>query len=288
MGDIPMCLLMDGEFPLEGLPEKYNVLTLRKKDVRSPLLRKRSYGWGTTKMIAYWEAPFEYFLLIDADTIVWGNMQEKAMFDKYDVILHAHPSWSPESISQWFFKIEKMNQYFPGFDCLKHPYANAGVIFGKRGIFNIKQYEEILDFADEHPEVFFPGDQGFHNYMLYNAHEEGRIRVGVDKIQYIVPDFPIEEAREKFVIEDRRPKVQGEPVLIHWSGSKPFVVPETPMYTEAMTYFREKFLSDSTDKSPREIRSTILEEDRKRKKEATRGRTRSLIKKKLRSIIGSL
>jgi lipopolysaccharide biosynthesis glycosyltransferase len=209
------------------------------------------------------------------------------MFDKYDVMLHEHPPWSAEGISQWFFKIEKMNQYFPGFDCLKHPYANAGVIFGKRGIFNIKQYEKILDFVDEHPDVFFPGDQGFLNYMFYKAQGEGRIRVGVGKIQYIVPDFPIEETRKEFVIEDSRPNVQGEPVVIHWSGRKPFMVPERPMYTEAMTYFRQKFLSDTTNRSQREIRSIILEEDKKRKKEASKGRIRSLIKKKLRSIIGS-
>ena len=44
------------------------------RDVADDQLRRRSYGYGLTKMIVLWESPFERFLYLDADTIVWGNL----------------------------------------------------------------------------------------------------------------------------------------------------------------------------------------------------------------------
>jgi hypothetical protein len=286
MGNVPLCLLIDGEFPLDGLPERYNAQTIKKEDVKDPFLQQRSYGWGTTKMIAYWEGPFKYFLLIDADTVVWGDMRQLAVYDRYDVILHQHDPWSEPLVSRWFFKVDDMKVHFPTFNAMAHGYANAGVMFVKRGIFDLREYQEVLDFVDAHPGMFFSGDQGFHNFMLFRAHAEGRIRVGNASIQHIVPDYAIKETAAKFRIEGGKPAVNGEPTVIHWAGLKPFVKPQVPMYSEPMTFFRKKFLKDTTDKSPKEIDWILSKEDDRRKRAIRWGKFHYTARSTLKRLLG--
>jgi hypothetical protein len=50
--------------------------------IRSPtkFLREKSFGWGKTKMIAFWESPWQNFLVLDADTNVWGNILNTGIF----------------------------------------------------------------------------------------------------------------------------------------------------------------------------------------------------------------
>lgn len=72
LGDVPICLLIDGDFPVTDLQRAYGVRVLPRSNVRNPELRRRSFGWGLTKMVSFWESPWEYFLFLDVDTVVWG------------------------------------------------------------------------------------------------------------------------------------------------------------------------------------------------------------------------
>ena len=263
MGDVPLCLLIDGEFPLEGLPELYGAKIIRKQDVRAPFLQSRSYGWGTTKMIALWESPFEYFLLMDADTIVWGDVRKHASFDTYDVILHDHGEWNEDQVSKWFFNVESVRASFPTFSPMSHGYANTGVMFMRRGIFELREYQEMLDFVQAHPGMFFPGEQGFLNFMLFRAFEEGRIRLGHASLQYIVGDHEIESTKAKFGISNGKPLVENEPMALHWCGLKPFIGKKVPMFIEPMTFFRKQCLRDTGLMSEQRIARLLQKEEKK-------------------------
>ena len=288
MGDVPLCLLIDGEFPLDGLPELYGAKTIKKENVRDPFLRNRSYGWGITKLISCWESPFEHFLLLDADTIVFGDVRKFATYDNYDVILNDHGIWAEDLISRWFFNVERIKTFFPNFAPMSNRYANSGVMFVKRGLFTIKEYQEMLDFVRAHPDVFFPGEQGFLNFMLFRAQEEGRIRVGNAFIQYLVSDHEIEEAKAKYDITNGTPVMNNDPTVLHWCGSKPLLRANIPAYTEPMTFFRKQFLSDTGIKSEKEILRKLLQEEKKMETLRAINSLKAHLKKPLKSVLSTL
>ncbi|WP_434222373.1 hypothetical protein ACOKW7_03225 [Limnospira platensis CENA597] len=71
-GDVPICLIVDGDFNTTSLEKTYGVKIINQKTVKHPFLKENSFGWGLTKMIAFWESPWQNFLFLDADTIIWG------------------------------------------------------------------------------------------------------------------------------------------------------------------------------------------------------------------------
>lgn len=264
MDDVPLCLLADGDMPLEPLVETYKARVIKKSNVRNPLLRDRSFGFGITKMVAFWESPFEEFLLIDADTCVWGDMREHLLLNEYDVIIDIPCySYSLADISKWFFDVQSMTKYDPGFRYKNRPYVCTGVIFSRRGIFDIEEYKNILDFMEEHPGVFLLGEMGFLNYLFFKYLDEGRIRLGTRDIQYIMCDFGLEKARNQFPLDNGHPSFSGHATTLHWCGGlKPVRSNRHRAYVDPMTFFRRKFLRDSANISYSEIDRILKIEDK--------------------------
>lgn len=64
---MPICLLIDGQFYVKDLEKSYGVRAIDRTLVSEVVLRKRSFGWGQTKMIAFGESPWSIFLRLDAD-----------------------------------------------------------------------------------------------------------------------------------------------------------------------------------------------------------------------------
>jgi len=200
MGNVPICLLVDGDFDYSKLVKTYNTLVLNRSNIKSEELKKRSFGWGTTKMIAFFESPFENFLLLDADTCLWGDMTMYAeKLKSFDVILDSPCyTYSEKDISHWFFNVEKVRELFPDFNVLAHPYVCSGIIFSRKNVFTLKEYFEILDLTENVPGLFFPGEMGFINLMFYRAKDQGRLKVANEDIQYLVCDFKPSEMKKTF------------------------------------------------------------------------------------------
>lgn len=242
MGNVPICLLVDGNFPVDSIARAYNTLVIHRKDVKNPLLATRSTGWGLTKMIAFWESPFQHFLLLDADTCVWGDVSMYADFKSYDAIVDIPCyAYSKETISEYFFDVKQIKMLFPEFNYQDHPYVCTGVIFGKKNMFSIDEYKHILDLKDKYPTLFKYGEMGFLNFMLFRAKQESRLKVGAVDTQYIVTDFDFEETKNRFTINEK-PVLNNAPTVIHWAGGGKPVKSNTHVYSEPMTYFRKRFI----------------------------------------------
>ncbi|HIK29527.1 MAG: hypothetical protein N3E45_11005 [Oscillatoriaceae bacterium SKW80] len=250
LGDIPICLLIDGNFSASDAQNTYGVRILNRSQITNPFLRKHSFGWGITKMVAFWESPWKHFLMLDADTIVWGNILKYANFHEADIIIdRPNKCYTDASISKYFFEISKIEQHFPDFNWQAHrsDYYCTGAFFGKRDIFSISEYRNILEFIEENPEVFKYGEMGFLNFMIFRAADEGRIRLGQEEMQFLVPNFEQEHVRKRFTIEkDRGPILSGEEAtIVHWCGVEKPTVSNSKIYSEPMSFFRRKFLRDS-------------------------------------------
>ncbi|MBD1922865.1 hypothetical protein H6F77_17575 [Microcoleus sp. FACHB-831] len=247
LGDVPICLLVDGTFSVADAQKAYGAKVINRMNMTHDVLKQRSFGWGTTRMIAFWESPFKHFLLVDADVIIWGNILKYANFKDYDVIIDRPCSdYSREAVQEYFFDIPVFEANFPGFNWQNRPFVCPAVLFGTRDIFTLEEYIEILDFKDKHPNVFKYGDMGFLNYMIFRAADQGRLRLGQEDIQFLVPDFPQEHAKKRFPMNETGPVVvDDEANVVHWCGPKPTLSSSNP-YSEPMNFFRRKFLRDAS------------------------------------------
>ncbi|MGK7929554.1 MAG: hypothetical protein AB4290_30655 [Spirulina sp.] len=245
LGDVPICLLVDGTFSTHALEKAYRVRVINHKTVKNDILRQRSFGWGKTKMIAFWESPWQHFLVLDADTNVWGNVLKFADFDNFDATIDdPQCNYLDEEIIEFFFDIEGIEQYFPEFDWRKHrtEYFCTGTFFGIRNLFPLEEYIEMLDFIEAHPQIFKYGEMGFLNFMLCRAADAGKIRLGSANFQVLAPNCEREELAKRFPITNNVPLVQNDDAtVIHWCGAKP-LISTANTYAEPMTASRRKCL----------------------------------------------
>lgn len=267
VGEVPICLLFDGVFSDHTIEKIYGVKIIDHTTVKLKLLRQKSFGWGKTKMIGFWESPWKYFLMLDADTNIWGNVLSYANFADADLIVDRPVSeYSNIAISQFFFEICLIEKYFPEFAWqeYRNNYFCTGVFFGTRGCFSLKEYEEILQFTEAHPNVFKYGEMGFLNFMIFRAGQERRLRIKQKDIQVLVPDFDQQEIKNRFQLSKTGPVVQdSDASVIHWCGPKP-TLSTSRVYAEPMTYFRRQYLKDIGLKTGLAIDAILRLEDLKR------------------------
>ncbi len=279
LGDVPIALLVDGDFSVQDAVDAYGVQVISRKTMQQEVLIQRSFGWGTTRMIAFWESPFEHFLIVDADVAVWGDLRRYAQFDQYDLIIDQPTApYTEAMVQEFFFDLPRFENLFPNFDWRDRPFVCPAVIFGTRGIFPLEEYLEILDLNDQYPGMFKYGDMGFLNFMIFRAADQGRLRLGQMDIQYLVCDFPPAETAARFPINEPGPQPQGEDaVVIHWAAEKPRIT-STGLYAAPMNFFRRKFLQDATGKTGAMATLTLQLEDLQSKFWVYKNKARKKIK----------
>jgi hypothetical protein len=271
LGDVPICLAVDGDFSTRRLRRTYGVHVLDRRTVADARLAARSFGWGLTKMVALWQCPWPRFLCLDPDTMVWGDVSRLGDFDRHDVVLDQQyvrtasgrainpllyqflGQASPDAalraavVDRCLFDIDAIALHFPDFDWRRHlnGYAWTGAFFARRDMFELDEYIDLLDFAEAHPGVFLGGEMGFLNFMIFRAVERGELRVANVPLQVLVCEENPEALRRRFVVGASGPVVApGDATVIHWTGpGKPTLSSrECP---EPMTFMRRKYQRDA-------------------------------------------
>jgi len=247
LGEVPICLIIDGTFSTRKLEKTYGVQVIDKNSVRHPELKQRSFGFGLTKMIAFWESPWEKFLFLDADTIVWGNLLNYIDHEQYDLISDFSPEdLTKDTISRFFFDVNLIETSFPDFKWQNHQYWVTGSFIAKRGIFKIKEYLELLDFHERNPNVFKLGEQGILNFMTFQAVQAGEIRLSSQKMQILLRQHTTQDLQNLFPMNSKGPilKSKNSHAVIHWAGAKPFIV-NAGLFRAPMDFFRRQFIADA-------------------------------------------
>lgn len=283
MPGVPICFLVDGDFDLGSFPDKYDIHVLKKANIKNDFLRENSWGWGLTKMNAFWESPFETFLVVDADTVLYGDMRKYADFENYDFIIDRPKySYTPANLNRYYFNPDHVLKYYPGFDYLNNPYVCTGVIFGKRGILPFEEYRRFFKVKIEQPDFYRLGEQGFLNILFFLLKQQGKLRLGSADIQYIVPDFPVEEFKNTFPIPI---SVETSHMVIHWAGTvKPLLRNRNEGYVEPMIYFRKMYLNDLGFSSDAQIEDIIEKEDSERVRSVRKRKLKGRITKNINRI----
>jgi len=224
------------------LQEIYNVQPLYVSEFKNPDLRKICSGSPRSKLAAIWESPFDKFLCIDSDVILWGDVTSKLNLNEYDFISLTNWRSSPRdksNIRHFFFDPDKIHQVDPDFDWLNLPLFCAGAFACKKNCLDVNEYLNLESFAEINPGIFNFAEQGIFNFMVMKAHRENKIKLDVANLQYIVVDHAKQLTVDKFHVSDvlKNSAKVTDPTLIHFCGEKP-LLQYSSHYSEVFTAFR--------------------------------------------------
>ncbi len=114
------------------------------------------------------ESPFERFIYLDADMLVFDNFDKVIPYlDRYDFIAYDFQRSNPENI--YDLKSPRLNSLFESDSDMRSQVFCSGFFASKRGIIGPEQRQKILDnLASGDAEVLFPGsvDQSILNYSV--------------------------------------------------------------------------------------------------------------------------
>ena len=237
--DAPICLVIDGDFDSRPFEKRYGVSCIRRRDVRHPDLRKSSFGPGITKMVAFWESPFERIFHVDADAVLWGDVRNNIPSSSWDVVFNEPHEEITDFIQRTqYFDPERIFEHIQPFNWKGNSYFQAGVVCIRRGALDLCEYLRMLEGQRSHPDVFINMDQGMLNILVFRALKAGTIKAVQAHLQSVVPVIAKPDLESRFQIRDGRPVPWLQPTIVHWAGPKPYKTnPE--VFSLPMDYFRE-------------------------------------------------
>jgi hypothetical protein len=236
--DAPICLVTDGDFPLGAIKGEYDLIVLRRKDVKNKDLRELSYGYGFTKMVALWESPFKTVIHMDTDVVLWGDIRSNLPAENWDFVFNEpHQIITPEIQCSQYFDPEKIFNFIQPFPWQGNAYFNTGVFACRVGQLDLDEYIKMLRLHRKHPGVFPLVDQTMLNILVFRALRGGRINAIQTHLQTPVPVTSESELRRRFCFSSGLPQNTAPATSIHWAGTKPYAC-NPKLFSEPMEYFR--------------------------------------------------
>jgi hypothetical protein len=237
--DAPICLVIDTDFDSRPFEKRYGVTTIRRRDVRHPGLRQWSFGPGITKLIAFWEAPFERIFHIDADVVLWGDVRQNVPDSEWDVVFNEPHEQITDYIQRTqYFDPQVIFNHIESFPWQGNPYFQAGVLCVRRGALDVDEYLRMLEGQRKNPDVFINMDQGILNILVFRAVNSCKIHPLSAHLQSVVPVLSKPELESRFQIRDGKPVPWVQPTVVHWAGPKPYKT-NPDVFSLPMDFFRE-------------------------------------------------
>jgi hypothetical protein len=215
MGNIPITLLVDGPHTdtteLQRLP---NVQRMIAQEVVEPEFAQLCTGFWV-KLLVHWKSPYERFLYLDSDTLVWGDLRAYAEFDQFDFIAayrfkNEIKLQTAEEIHRCVFDVDIVKKWDPALDWRGQELINAGAFFARRGVF---ARENVI--ALRRLNCWRCYDNGVLQYLFWRALREGIPRAGGYRLQ-LWPADETSRPEDRFLARDSH-----QPVIIHWITRKP-------------------------------------------------------------------
>jgi hypothetical protein len=234
--DVAICLIVDGDVDVSDLEKEYQPIVLRIGDLPSAEMRKIIGGSFHAKHAAMWEGPFERYVWLDSDAIVWGDFTSQIRTDVDFQIFWSEISIPPDAteIPAWlphfYFDPSKLRQLDPNFDWRGHAYFSAGVFACRRNAIPFEQYVQVDAMGRQIAGLFESGlnssrgDMGMLNYLVHAMAQRGDLRTTVSDLQHIPRHHGTAEFEQDRVgVGWRFPKRIRRPRVAHFCGRKPFL-----------------------------------------------------------------
>jgi hypothetical protein len=232
---LPIMLLFDGHadrYPDIAALRRLGLVqhVLDRTSVRDQWLRDNSFGWGFTKMIAFWESPWERFIFLDADTAVSKDITPLfADVGDVDFVLDQGESPSDDTaVNKWFFATDRVAVHYPDFDWRRYRsnYYCTGVFAARRGAIPLQDYQQGMAFHKADPLLYrFGGEMGMLNLMIFRSHQLGLATFAQRRIQMLTADHDDVYLHARLV--------EQQPWVFHYAGRKPLM--SGKVFNEPMT-----------------------------------------------------
>ena len=229
--EIPICLVVDGSFDVSDLESEYRLIVLRISELPSAKMRELMSGNPRAKHAAMWEGPFEFYVWLDSDAIVWGDFTPQVRTDVdfqifwSDIDIPADANEIPPWLPYFQFDPQKLRKFDPEFDWRGKAYFSAGVFACRRNVIPFEKWSEAELWGQESVGLFADfSDQPLLNYFVHSMTQRGEIKSAMSNLQDIWVHHGKEELMKDcngtgwhFPTEIRRPRVA------HFCGRKPLL-----------------------------------------------------------------
>ncbi len=227
--EVPICLLADGNVEVEDIRRQYDLIVMRPRDLPDKAMARLVAGNYRIKLAAMWEGPFEHYVWIDSDALVWGdftpqvdpNLDFQIFWSEVSIPLDVNeaPPWLPH----YYFDLEKLKNRDLDFEWRGHPYFSAGAYACRRNFVTFHEWMAVEEWNEgKHDSLFRFGDQGILNYLVHSLGQRRQRKVGCSDLQYLVRHHGREEINQDTEgCGWRFPKNIKRPRVVHFCGQKP-------------------------------------------------------------------
>jgi hypothetical protein len=233
---VPICLIVDGDIDVSDLEREYNLIVLRVSDLPSAEMRKLIGGNYRAKLAAMWEGPFEYYVWLDSDAILWGDITSIIKMDSdFHIFSDAlesqakdvDPNDDMNSIkvfSHYAFHPYLLKKYDSKFKWKGSAYFCSGAFAARRNLFSFQEWKVVEEWNKATPGLFGWGEMGMLNYIIHSKKQRGEITIAVDDIQHIRSTHGLKlmklECANSFF---KLPQLITQPRILHFCGGKPWL-----------------------------------------------------------------
>jgi hypothetical protein len=227
---VPICLVLDGTFDVSELEKDYGAIMLRVPDLPSIEMQTFIGGDYRAKLAAMWEGPFEFYVWLDSDAIVWGDFTSQICTDVdfqifwSEISIPADTSEIPPWLPHFYFDPEKLRQFDSNFEWRGNAYFSSGAFACRRNAIPYHEWVRLEDWARQTPALFAWGEMGMLNYIVHAMRQRGELKVRMSDLQHIPGHHGMAELkRDCDGAGWYFPKVIQRPRVAHFCGRKPFL-----------------------------------------------------------------
>jgi hypothetical protein len=242
--DTPICLVVDGDFDVSDLKCDYDLIVLRISGLPCEKMRSMIEHNQRAKLAAMWEGPFDYYVWLDADAVVWGNLLPLIKSDTdfhilWDgVSIEPNESDIPEWLPHLYFDPLKLEKFDPDYDWRGLAYFCTGAFGCRRNIITFQQWGEIEQWQKEVPGLFRMGEMGMLNYLVHSLVQKDAINTEMSDLQNIPLHNGKEELEQDCIGSSWRfPEHIERPRIAHFCGRKPNIF-DRQAYSKPFTIAR--------------------------------------------------
>jgi hypothetical protein len=193
-----------------------------------------------------WHGPFERYVYLDADAIVWGDIMTKLRWNDEDFIVFwnapeepAHRSW----ILEYYMDVDRILMGNPDFAWENNPYFSTGAFACRRNAISKDEWVSMEEWRAREPKIFsWTRDQGILNYLVFWKAQSQGFKTGLIDLQWIPEHRGIELTKRKFPQSGFRfPDSVTDPYIMHFCGRKPDIH-RLKAYSKPFSVSRYEFL----------------------------------------------
>jgi hypothetical protein len=228
--NVPICLTVDGDFDVSDLERDYDLIVLRVSELPSEQMRKMMCSNYRAKLAASWDGPFEFYVWLDSDAIVWGDFTPHLRADVDFQVFWSEISIPPDAteIPPWlphfYFDPLKLHRFDPQFEWRGHAYFSSGAFACRRNAIPFEAWQKTDSWNRQSPGLFAWGEMGTLNYLVYAMAQRNELKIAVSDLQHISGHHGIEELKQDCAHSGWHfPKTIQRPRVAHFCERKPML-----------------------------------------------------------------